>query len=365
EMKKNGVMTDVALVLSDDSSVQCHKVILMASSPFFEKMFQSEMKEGAEKDVKLDFTDADTIRTVVDFFYSGNIQVTEENVKALVKASDFLCCEHLKAHCDAYIAGKVRSENYLDLYKFSKLYNLGILLAAAFHFILDHFADFIETSDFDQLTEEELVKIISDDKLNAEKEDIVFEAVAQWVNVELGLRKEAFPRIAPLIRFPFCRMVCLANKICNSQLILDSGCIGFVSEALRMKLVSLSVPWQPAKNGSSLAFLDGKIFAFGGKDGGSVESKSVQSFDLKCTNPTWKNVNEMMYAVCNHCVAQFDNKLFVFGGCSQGSASKVTQEFNLVTGKWRRGRDMPGSCSAGSALALNDEIYVIGGKERV
>ncbi|ELU16493.1 hypothetical protein CAPTEDRAFT_185452 [Capitella teleta] len=95
KIKESNVMTDVTFVLPDDSSIQCHEVVLMASSPFFEKMFKSGLKEGSERNVNLDFAAANTIRTLVDFFYSGLILVTEENVKDLVETNEFLCCEHL------------------------------------------------------------------------------------------------------------------------------------------------------------------------------------------------------------------------------------------------------------------------------
>ncbi|ELT92197.1 hypothetical protein CAPTEDRAFT_192804 [Capitella teleta] len=156
-------MTDVTLTLPDQSAIPCHKVVLMTASPFFETMFQSGLKEGAEQNIKLDFADSYTIR-------SGKV-------------------------CD-----------------------LKVLLKTAFNFILLKFREFREISYFDTLTEDELVEVVSCDRLNAENEDVVFEAVVHWVNADPDATEEIFPRIAPLIHFPFCSQKALTDKICRNPL---------------------------------------------------------------------------------------------------------------------------------------------------
>ncbi|ELT92694.1 hypothetical protein CAPTEDRAFT_64361, partial [Capitella teleta] len=170
------VMTDVTLILPDQSAILCHKVVLMAASPFFETMFQSGLKEGAEQNIKLDFADSDIIKTLVEFFYTGDIELTEGNIKALVAGSEFLCCKHLKAHCEEYLVDTVDLSNCIDYYRYGQVFNLKLLIKTAFDFILFKFRDFREISDFDKLTEDELVEVVSCDRLNAENEDVVFEA---------------------------------------------------------------------------------------------------------------------------------------------------------------------------------------------
>ncbi|ELT89474.1 hypothetical protein CAPTEDRAFT_99459, partial [Capitella teleta] len=206
-------MTDVTLILPDQSAIPCHKVVLMAASPFFETMFQSGLKEGAEQNIKLDFADSDIIKILVEFIYSGDIELSAENIKALVAGSEFLCCEHLKAHCEEYLVDTVGLSNCISFYQLSKVFNLKLLIKTAFDFILSKFKEFKGIADFDKLTEDELVEVVSCDRLNAENEDVVFEAVVHWVNADPDAREEVFPRIAPLIRFPFCSQTALTDNI--------------------------------------------------------------------------------------------------------------------------------------------------------
>uniref|UniRef100_X2BA60 BACK domain-containing protein n=1 Tax=Capitella teleta TaxID=283909 RepID=X2BA60_CAPTE len=126
---------------------------------------------------------------MVEFFYTGNIELTEGNIKALVAGSDFLCCEHLKAHCEEYLVDTVGLSNCIDYYKYGRVFNLKLLIKTAFEFLLSKFREFKEISDFDKLTEDELVEVVSCDRLNAENEDVVFEAVVHWVNADPDARK--------------------------------------------------------------------------------------------------------------------------------------------------------------------------------
>ncbi|ELT97947.1 hypothetical protein CAPTEDRAFT_63547, partial [Capitella teleta] len=407
KLQENEVMTDVTLILPDQSAIQCHKVVLMAASPFFETMFQSGLKEAVEQDIKLDFADSGTIRSLMKFFYTGDIKLTAENIKAIVAGSEFLCCKHLKAYCEEFLMGNVGLSNCIDYYQLGKIFNLKVLIKTAFNFILSKFREYREISNFDKLTEDELAEVVSCDRLNAENEDVVFEAVVHWVNADPDVREEVFPRIAPLIRFPFCTQTMLTDKICCSSLVLKSECIQLAHEAvwsqfhlnrrppidnarciprqsfhLRGSTPSLflivqsksrnnvslnrltTLPWKPADKWSTLAFIDGKIFAFGGLP----ESKSVKSFNLKKSNPEWKSEQEMLNAECNPLVVQFANKVYAFGafGAFGGRwSTKVTQEFDPALNEWRMRRQMPGHCFGGSAVALCDKIYVFGGSQRV
>ncbi|ELU14031.1 hypothetical protein CAPTEDRAFT_109893, partial [Capitella teleta] len=206
-------MTDITLLLPDDSTISCHKLVLVASSSFFETMFHSGMKESIDKYIKLEFSDADTIRKLVEFIYSGEINVNEDNVQTLVAASEFLLMRDLKAYCEDFLTTLIRSSNHQELCTFGKKFNLKNLLSSAHDFYLSHFMEFVEKPAFEALTEEQLVEVISDDRLNAENEDIVFTSVVRWVNVDPEQRKEAFPRIAPFIRFPLCTQKTLSMNV--------------------------------------------------------------------------------------------------------------------------------------------------------
>ncbi|ELU03120.1 hypothetical protein CAPTEDRAFT_73122, partial [Capitella teleta] len=202
-LKKQESAIDITLKLPDDTTIPCHKLVLMAASPFFATMFQSDMKESKQPEVQLGFSDAATIKMLVDYFYSGNIVITSDNVMELVAASEFLCLADLKKHLGSFMIKTIKAANCIKLYMLSHKYSLGNLIPPCLKYILSHFSEvFRESDDFLNLSEEQLVTVLSDDGLVTQNEDFVFHSVDRWVKADLENRKGKFVQMAALIRFP-------------------------------------------------------------------------------------------------------------------------------------------------------------------
>ena len=104
-MRSRGALCDVNLLIGEPQRrISAHRVVLAACSPYFQAMFTSELIESRQRDITLQGVDADAIELLVDFAYTARIQVSEENVQALLPASSLLqlnsvkdaCCEFLK-----------------------------------------------------------------------------------------------------------------------------------------------------------------------------------------------------------------------------------------------------------------------------
>ncbi|ELU08836.1 hypothetical protein CAPTEDRAFT_81395, partial [Capitella teleta] len=173
KMRDNGLMTDVTLKLPDDSTIPCHKLILIAASQYFEHMFQSGFKESVEQEVELKFSDADTIRMLVEYIYSNEIEITEDNVETLVDASELLLLEDLKISCEDFITKILNVSNCCQFCKLGRKYRIENLVANSLEFIASHFEN-VKSSNFNQLSEEDVVEVISDDRLTAKNEGVVF-----------------------------------------------------------------------------------------------------------------------------------------------------------------------------------------------
>lgn len=113
----------------------------------------------------------------------------------------------------------------------------------------------------------------------------------------------------------------------------------------------------PSRSESSLVFIWGKLYAFGGNRGGQP-CEHVESFDLQrerwCPEPSMPLAEREPYIVrCN-------SKIYVFSREKRGS----TQIFDPDEGTWETGKEMPGCCQFGAAVVLKNHIFVVGGKER-
>ncbi|ELU10816.1 hypothetical protein CAPTEDRAFT_115500, partial [Capitella teleta] len=201
-----GQLTDFTLCVNSVHDIRCHKVILAASSTYFSAYFESNKEQKVSH--AFPFCDAlghEIVEQIIEYFYTGRININEGNVRAFLDASEHLELDELKNECLKFMTSQLGSKNCVGLLRFARSLHLEGLQIAARDYILHNFEEVIAISEeIAELSEEELVLLISDDLLNVRCEDSVYCFVKQWMGSGSVVRNEAFERIAKHIRFPFC-----------------------------------------------------------------------------------------------------------------------------------------------------------------
>jgi hypothetical protein len=75
-MQKDSHLTDFSLKLSDGGQVQCHKLVLVTTSPFFEALFSTGLTECVADEVDLSYLEPDSVVTLLNYLYSGSMRYT-------------------------------------------------------------------------------------------------------------------------------------------------------------------------------------------------------------------------------------------------------------------------------------------------
>jgi len=83
-VSRQTMLCDVILVV-DGIEVPCHRAVLAACSPYFYAMFTGELFESKADKVVLQDIDGKALLMLVDFMYTSDITVTEENVQVPVR----------------------------------------------------------------------------------------------------------------------------------------------------------------------------------------------------------------------------------------------------------------------------------------
>ena len=405
-LKEKEVKTDVILRLPDNSTVPCHKLVLMAASPYFETMFTTSFKDSSQEEVSVKFpgANADAIRMIIQYFYSGEIDLNVENAEDIMTASGFLGLDDSKAECDELMANHIDSSNCIRVFAFGQKFDLPKLTSNAHEFIVKHFHEALRASpDFKLLKEADLVEILQDDDLNVATEDIVFEAVVRWVNADLNERKEAFTRVASKVRFPFCTKETLNSITSKEPLMSNPQCLEFVSEAQQFRSNNhhyvhneRTIPRKATKEIKPHLFrvhdtkVSGKwqIECCEGKrsDGQVVEWKKISIEENSLHNPlvspcgfiSLSGGENFFIEVLNgklHCFSLkqpnhqeigpvFQNqRIFVFGGKDEKDEySDCVQSMGSTSAAWESETPMPLGLQKPYAIKFMDKIYVFGGK---
>lgn len=78
------LLCDVVLV-AGDLELHCHKSVLAACSQYFYAMFTNEMTESKATRITLQEIDPSALSLLIDFVYTSEIHVTEDNVQVSIK----------------------------------------------------------------------------------------------------------------------------------------------------------------------------------------------------------------------------------------------------------------------------------------
>ena len=79
-LRRQNLLCDIVLV-ADGLEIPCHRAVLAACSPYFYAMFTSDLAEARADRIVLQEIDGKALSLLIDFVYSGEVQVTEENVQ--------------------------------------------------------------------------------------------------------------------------------------------------------------------------------------------------------------------------------------------------------------------------------------------
>ena len=88
--RKQDYLCDITLVSIDNIEFKAHRNVLSAASPYFDKLLQSNMQENREGIVRFEEISGSVLKDVLEFIYSGTVDVTQENAEKLIAAGNYL-----------------------------------------------------------------------------------------------------------------------------------------------------------------------------------------------------------------------------------------------------------------------------------
>lgn len=109
---------DVELMAGGEHTpvIKAHRIVLSSSSSYFEAMFGNDVyNENKEKVVKMHSIDHKILKTLVDFIYTGKIEIDQVNVQELLAAADMLQLPDVVTGCAQYLCRELHPSNTLGV----------------------------------------------------------------------------------------------------------------------------------------------------------------------------------------------------------------------------------------------------------
>ena len=322
-------------IIAGNETILSNRMVLACHSQYFEKLFKiKSQKQYQHRDsVTVNKVDGSTMKQIIDYFYSGTLNISNNNVLTLLAASDFLQLSDVKSYCFEFLGSILEPNNALNIANIAIFYKSSSLLDASHHFISIKFDEVARTPDFLALAKDELITSISNLNRIQTKETSIYQALIGWTNHDLTARKLGFvdmlPKIVILSKLPceFVEKVVLkddlitTNKSCHqlalatySQLLKNKGAsydeskvVSFGGTETLQKCFDvynlffqslMTYPDLPAKLHchSSLKMGD-FVYCIGGKivsDDDSICSNKVWRINLTDDEPEWEEFPSMI-----------------------------------------------------------------------
>ncbi|KAE9544774.1 hypothetical protein AGLY_000316 [Aphis glycines] len=402
-LHKEKVLCDIRIETDDGTIIFGHKVVLISVSTYFREIFYG-LNERNIDHINIKELDSTVLQLLINYIYTGEIIITESNVKVLLAAANLLQLDYVKNVCAEFLQTRLDASNCLGIKEFADSYDCMELSTSSQTYIKNQFLEVIDNDEFLSLSSLEVIKLISCNDLLVSQEEKVFECVIHWVKYELDSRKDFLPELMEHVRLPLISKQYLLEKVVDEPLLKFSPkCYGYIIEALQFHLQpfkisqtirstprqSISFPkvilmlywfqkkssviywydniWQPAptmsrrfKNGCLTVIKDQFVLAVGGFLFGS-KRQLVEMLDVSSQSPCWMPMMNMLVSRKYFGVGSLDNCVYAIGGHDGSNRLNSVEMFDTNTNRWQMVSSMSTKRSSHGVGVLNNLLYVVGG----
>lgn len=361
DMREQGVLCDVILKVGE-AQIAAHRNVLAAASPYFRVMFTSDFSESRMEAVPIFDVDPPSVKAVIDYCYTGLLNVSSENVQSLFQAASLFQMDKICHVCCKYMERQIHPLNCIGIQGFAEVHGFQELYRRATEEIMENFCAVVEGEEFLHLEFSKLQEVLASDDLNIDSEDSVLNAAMLWLNSDLANREKHKYEILSQIRIPLLSPEVLVEKLHSSALFRsDPRSSQLISDVMAYLLhpSENSVPRQlgmtrPRKGRRALYVIGG----IQKRDG--TRSNRVQRFQME--NHVWENLASMSCPRSGVGVCMVGNYIYAIGGFNGMERVRSGEKYDPMTNTWSAITPMPTQRSSLSLVYFNGFIYALGGR---
>ncbi|XP_054620401.1 kelch-like protein 38 [Dunckerocampus dactyliophorus] len=366
-LRQARVLTDV-LLCTEHQEIPCHRNVLVSSSPYFRAMFCSNFLESSQARVNLKGISSRVLLGIVDYVYTGCITITLEMVLPLMQAASMLHYGGLFEACSAFLQEQLSPENCLSMIRLSEILHCESLKERARELAARCFSDVAGTEEFCELSLQELMCYLEDDRLCAEEEQ-VFETLLAWIHHDPFSRRGAIHDLFKKVRLRYIHPTYLFQFIANDPLVQSSSLCIEIIESVRRLMLSVtsgcSHELKPLWTTPRRYTCQETLVVVGGRKNNEQTSREALLYDESTQRWQWlAKLPLRLYKAAYVCIHSI---LYVLGGLSlcmgsgHSSVSAAVYTLSLKTNQWRTAEHMLEPRYGHQSVSFLHFIFVLGG----
>ncbi|XP_019739597.1 kelch-like protein 3 isoform X1 [Hippocampus comes] len=360
DLRGKKMLCDVQLV-AGSVMVAAHRVVLAASSPYFCAMFTGDMTESKAQQVEIGEVDGPTLTMLVDYIYTAQIEVTEDNVQVLLPAASLLQLMDVRQACCDFLQSQLHPSNCLGIRAFADIHTCTQLVGQAHAYAEQHFSEVVQCEEFASLSLQQVCSLFSSDKLTVSTEEKVFEAMIWWIKQDKGSRVEHMPKLMEHVRLPLLSRDYLVQIVEEEALIKNNNtCKDFLIEAMKYHLLPADqrhlIKTDRTRPRTPVS-IPKVMMVVGGQAPKAI--RSVECYDIQ--EDRWYQVAELPSRRCRAGVVSLAGRVYAVGGFNSSLRERTVDVYDGSRDQWSPVASMQERRSTLGAAMLGGLLYAVGG----
>lgn len=171
---------------------------MMSSSKYFNALLGPNFKEGQEDVVTISNVDGPTLKSIINFCYSGKIQITDENIEQIIEAASAMEFVRIEQKCEQFWNDNLAISNCVETFMLADTYSFADLRKKSIDFICEHF-EAVDAIELRKITVMFFFELLKYDQIHA-REEFIFQRLAEWVESYETTRSKHVPDLLKSIR---------------------------------------------------------------------------------------------------------------------------------------------------------------------
>ncbi|KAL2080380.1 hypothetical protein ACEWY4_024173 [Coilia grayii] len=365
-MRQERFLTDMELACKT-KAFDVHKLVMSSVSQYLREVLA---KDPTLKRLELPTLSPLGLANVITFAYLGRVHMSLYTVGCTLWAAMVLRIPHLLQMCSDFLLAELNMQTCVYIWNMATAYGLTGVRDASRRYVLQNFAQFADTAQFNQLTLEQIVSFLQDDALVLPTEITTFQVAMKWLDFDPQRQVHA-AEVLSHVRFetiPANELVSEVQPV--ARMMMDPQCHRLLVDAMNYHLL----PHQQNVLQSKRTFVRGSqvaLLTIGGRPSLTERtlSREVLWRDPREGGAAWRHLTQLPAKSFNQCVAVMDGFLYVAGGEDQNDArnqakhavstlSRYDPRFNT----WLHLSSMRQKRTHFSLVATGGRLFAVGGR---
>ncbi|KAJ8000474.1 hypothetical protein DPEC_G00180490 [Dallia pectoralis] len=352
-------LCDITLV-AGERRIPAHRLVLSSVSDYFAAMFTSDVREAKQEEVKMEGVDPDALWALVQYAYTGRVELREETIECVLSASCLLQLSAVVQACCNFLIRQLHPSNCLGIRSYAEAQACTLLHLTAHSYTMENFVQVVECQEFLLLPLDEIDRLLSSDDLNVAGEETVVTALLNWVHHDCVARQPHLPSLLAHIRLPLLKPQFLADLECNPLLRDSVECQRLLMEGMKYHLLPQQRPLLQSPRTRPRKATVGVMFAVGGMDA----TKGATSIEQYCLRTdSWRQVAVMSGRRLQFGVCVLGQRLYVVGGRDGLKTLNTVECYNPHSNTWSVMPPMSTHRHGLGVAVLEGPMYAVGGHD--